>query len=242
MQPSPHRSMLLLALLLTGCAQGTAVNISEPYLPDSTGEGASRISDGILRAGDLSISIKPQNPEIAFVTAGPLIPVVPVGPIGQGSQPQKGKPFQVVVQLETSSAGYTFMAGDVSLFNGDTEYRPSESDGPLRYATVPTYLQRASRGHDWVCDEVPRLRPGLLLSDIPVPMSRSCFVLQFPIYTLSPDQRFQLKLRGFKRDGRAIELPNIEFRRGTNTVYTIIGRRQSSNRLYTDARKSSARG
>jgi hypothetical protein len=239
MHASSHGSVLLAGYLLTGCAVSTVVSISEPHFFDSAQHSAALDPSGILRIGDLSISIKPQNARGSLAAVGPLIPLIPTG---RGDQLGKGKLFEVVIQFETSDAAYTFMAGDTTLVHGEVEYRPTQSTAPLGYTRVAHAIHRASRGHDWICDEVIRLRPDLLLSDVPVLRPRSCLVLQFPVLTLSPEQRFHLELRGLKKDGRAVELPRIEFRPGTTGVYSIHGSAQSNNRLYTDARKSSARG
>ena len=212
-------TLLLLAYLLGGCATGGVVSISEPNVINAAEYGAIVDGNGILSIGDISISVKPQNARVGLLAVGPLVPLIPVG---SGNELGKGKPFQVVIQFETSGA-YTFMAGDATLLHGGAEYRAAQSAGPLSRTGVPRELQRASRGHDWVCNDVFTMNPDALLRDVSLRHSRSCFVLQFPVVTPNPDQPFHIRLRGLKKDGRAVELPEIEFRRGTTGGYSLLG-------------------
>jgi len=220
MQPSRHGSVLLVAYLLAGCATGGVVSISEPHVVTSTEHRVILDRNGVLRVGELSVSVKPQNARVGLLTVGPLVPLIPVGP---GNELGKGKPFRVVVQFETSDPSYTFMTGDASLLHDGMEYRPNQSAGPLSGTGVPRELQRASRGHDWVCNDVFTVSPDVLLQNVSLPRSRSCFVLQFPVITPGPDQRFHLELRGLRKNGRAVELPRIEFRPGTTGGYSVLG-------------------
>jgi len=227
--------------VLTGCAMGGVVSISEPNLDNPGTWDLSLDASGVLHIAELSLSVKPQNARSGLIAVGPIVPFVP---LGRGNELRKEKPFQIVVQFETSDERYTFAPKDTVLLHAGAEYRPVESAGPFTRASAPRELQRASRGHDWVCNDTWTSKlslPSQYLDDVPVPSSRSCFVLEFPVLTPSPDQPFQIELRGLKKEGRQVDLPKINFRPGTTGAYSILGSAQSSSRLYADARKSRAR-
>ena len=212
--------MLLALSLLVGCATGGVISISAPNVLSSGKHAASMEANGTLRAGTLSVSVKPQNARVGLLTVGPLVPFIPVG---SGNELGKGKPFQVIVQFETAEPVYTFRTGDASLIHGGKVYRPALSAGPLSRTDVPRELQRAARGHDWICNDTFTVNGESLLRDVSVPLFRSCFVLQFPVITPDPDQPFDLRLHGVKRDGQALELPTIEFQPTTIGGYGVLG-------------------
>jgi hypothetical protein len=205
---------------LGACAMGGIVSISEPEVVPPTLQSVSLDAAGVLRLNGLSVSVKPQNARFGLLTVGPVVPLIPVG---SGNELGKDKPFRLVVQFETSDTGYTFKTGESFLFHAGSEYRPALSAGPLSRIDVAREIQRASRGHEWVCNDMVRESADQLLRDEPIPLSRSCFVLEFPVLTPGPDQTFQVELRGMKKDGRIVVLPKIEFRPGTTSGYSVLG-------------------
>ena len=221
----PMRSIRTIAALcsvvsLSACAMGSIARISEPKIVTSPQQSVSLDASGVLRLNDLSVSVKPQNAQVSLLTVGLIVPLIPVG---SGNELGKGENFRVIIQFETSDTTYTFKADESFLFLAEFEYRPALSAGPLSRIDVAREMQRDSRGHKWVCNDVVHDSGDQLLHDEPVPTSRSCFVLEFPVLTPSPDQTFQIELRGVKKDGRAVELPKIEFRRGTTGGYSVLG-------------------
>ena len=220
---------------------GGVVSISEPNVRGNALQPASLDASGVLRITDLSVSVKPQNARVGLLTVGPIVPFIPLGP---GNELGKGSPFRIVVQFDTSDSAYTFAPADTVLVHAGAQYRPVQSVGPLFNISAPREMERASRGHDWVCSGARTTsHPSVLSREaVAVPVSRSCFVLEFPVITPSPDQPFDLKLRGLEKEGKEIELPTIEFRPGTTGGYSILGGTQSNNRLHADARKTGARG
>ena len=136
--------------LLTGCAMGGLVSISEPNLDNSGTRDLSLDANGVLHIAQLSLSIKPQNARAGLIAVGPIVPLVP---LGRGDELRKEKPFQIVVQFEASDERHTFAPRDTALLHAGAEYRPVESAGPFTRASAPRELQRASRGHDWVCND-----------------------------------------------------------------------------------------
>jgi hypothetical protein len=234
--PATRLNPTLLAFcLLTGCATGGVVSISEPNIRSTKEQPVSLDADGVLRIAGLSVSVKPQNARVGLLTVGPIVPLIP---LGAGNELGKGSAFRIVVQLDASDAAYTFTPADTVLVHAGAQYRPTESVGPLINISVPRELERASPGHDWVCSNARTARhPTVLAQDMAVPLSKSCFVLQFPVITPSPDQPFDLELRGLKKDGKEIDVPRIEFRPGTTGAYSILGSVRSDRcRLVSRAR------
>jgi hypothetical protein len=78
---------------------GGVVTISEPHLVTPADHRVTLDRNGVLRAGELFVSVKPQNARVGLLTVGPLVPLIPVG---SGNELGKGKPFQILVQFETS--------------------------------------------------------------------------------------------------------------------------------------------
>ena len=220
MRPFLHFTAACSLVLLVACATGGIVSISEPSIGPSNIRATSLDETGVLHLGGFSMSVKPQNARVGLITVGPIIPLIPVG---LGNELGKGERFRLVVQFETEEPGLTFRPGESVLFYSGVEYLPFAAVGPLASTATARELQRASRGHEWVCNDVIREWKHELEQDESIPPSRSCFVLQFPITTLSPDQLFQVELRGIRKNGHKVTLPRIEFRPGTTGGYSVLG-------------------
>jgi hypothetical protein len=205
-------------MVLSGCAIGGAVEISEPTIIGALPADVKLDSSGIVRKGDLSLSIKPQNARVPILFIGPLLPLLPIGP---GNEVGKNKPFKVIIQFEVVSSGYTFNPSSVKLYFADSAYSPVKAWGPLTQTNKALEIARASPGHNWVCTDADRNRENVDTS-VAVP-PKSCFVLEFPITTLTPAEGFQVELRGLSNEGNEITLPRIDFRSGHWAGLSILG-------------------
>ena len=205
-------------MVLSGCAIGGAVQISEPIVIGALPDDVKIESSGILSKGDLSLSIKPQNARAPLLFIGPLLPLIPIGP---GNEVGKNKPFNVVIQFEVAGSGYTFNPSLVKLYFADSAYSPLKTWGPFMQINKALEIARASPGHNWVCTDADRNRENADTSVISPP--KSCFVLEFPITTLTPAEGFQVELRGLSNEGNEIMLPRIDFRSGHWAGLSILG-------------------
>ena len=212
------RILVCFSILLSGCAVGGAVEISEPTISVALPEDVKLDSSGVLRKGDLSLSIKPQNARVPILFIGPLLPLVPIGP---GNEVGKNKPFNVIIQLEVASPGYTFNPRSVKLYFAETTYSPVKAWGPLTQTNRALEIARASPGHNWVCTDGATNRTTVDTS-VAIP-PKSCFVLEFPLTTLTPSEGFQVELRGLSHDGNEFTLPRIDFRSGHWAGLSILG-------------------
>jgi hypothetical protein len=205
---------------LSGCAIGGAVEISEPTIVGALPDDLKLDPSGILRKGDLSLSIKPQNARVPVLFIGPLLPLIPIGP---GNEVGKNKLFNVVIQFEVASSGYTFIPSSVKLYFGDSMYSPVKARGPLTETSRALEIARASPGHNWVCTDADRDREWEYVDTSVTIPPKSCFVLEFPITTLTPAEAFQVELRGLSNEGNEITLPRIDFRSGHWAGLSILG-------------------
>lgn len=203
-------------LLLGGCTTFGVAQVSEPSVLSA--HVGTRLTDDVLYAGALSISIKPENYYVSFLSVGAMLPLMP---IRVAHAPENAKaPFTLVVQLDTDTDGYSIEPTDTLLLYQGQRHSPARTWGPLAGGAAAKQVQRRVPGHKWVCaNRQHAIEP---IAGAHAFKGKTCFVLEYAIQTLPPQERFSLILGGVKKDGKALALPEISFTQASRKGLSLL--------------------
>ena len=183
------------------------MTVSKPIPSSDTSAVVSEDSVGVFRIDGLTLSVKPQNADVALLTAGLIVPVIP---LGSGNKVRADKHFQLILQFENSSGSYSLFPAAVVVRKESLSSAPVSVRGPLTRIGFPRELQKTSFGHPWVCSEQGGAMPIQEFTELKLP-EKSCVVLEFSMPTPSPQSEFSVVVGGLKKEGIPLPIIDIHF-------------------------------
>lgn len=206
-------------LSLLGCTMYGVAKVSEPVLSDADAAQV-KLENDILVYRDLTVSIKPQNYYVSFVSIGPVVPIVPFPTVGEPPVKRKGKNLMLVVQMETNNEGLRFAPKDVVIQYKNNIYKPTTARGPYSGGGHAREVARAVPGHKWECFRPKgELITGLGTREV---NGKVCFEIEFQLTTLQPEEEFRVTLGGIERNGEALYAPTVLFRPASRGGLTLM--------------------
>lgn len=190
------------SLILFGCAMGGVATVSKPSLAASSKKIFSENAPGIFSAQDLSISIKPQNAKISVLTAGLIVPIIP---LGKGNSVRESDQFEVVVQVETKAGNHLFSPLKATLTYHNEKYSPESFLGPLLADATIHEMEKISFGHHWGCKPPTYPSYSNKIEKYAI-TEKMCFVVRFPIRTISPGESFSVAFTGMESETEGLNL------------------------------------
>jgi len=228
-------SIFILVVCLTvsmqGCVSLSFSQISFPYVEKSGGAKLNR--KGVLELQGLTLSIRPQNVRSSVILVGVIVPFLPF----PGIKIRESENFRIYLQLEALEDGFSLDPAQVKIRLNEKELNPLGylyiGTGNVMYAKFALSPSIIPPGHDWYCNDSgfdPKKKAFLDFDKIPVRepsgserfYKQACFVLEYPITTPSPKEKFTVVINGIKQLDRPIQVPPISFHRQIRIKYEFV--------------------
>ncbi len=208
----------ILSSLAVSCVVGGVSTISEPHFEVSASTASS--DNGITHLEGLSISVRPDNVDVGVLTGGILLPVIP---LGGGNRVDTSAPFKIVIQFEAEHSNYAFEPSGVLLELNGRQVQPTNVFGPLDGGYPLTPLNSYTPGHAWGCRTSHDTAGARRAPDRIAIVGKLCVVVEFPVNTVRPEQRFSVVISGFINQRHALAPIKVRFSEATRVGAEVLG-------------------
>ena len=167
---------------------------------------------GVLKLRGISLSVIPYNFYSPIAGIGFIVPIIPLG--GESKPEQIENSMHISLEFEAIDGTFVLEPSKVILLYSGKEFLPikmSKQYGSSEHRR--SHSAGAIPGHCWECDyNVHRINSEDMQDiDTLEIKGNSCFMLEFPIKTIHPKEKFSFLIKGLKNNKDYIIVPEINF-------------------------------